>query len=43
MPDGRRLVFKTGAGGVLDAFAIQNADGSGPRRPHLPDRPAPQG
>jgi serine/threonine-protein kinase len=29
MPDGRRLVFKTEAGGVLGALAIQNADGSG--------------
>jgi serine/threonine-protein kinase len=29
MPDGRRLVFKTEAGGVLGALAMQNADGSG--------------
>ncbi len=29
MPDGRRLVFKTEAGGVLGALAIQAADGSG--------------
>ena len=29
MPDGQRLVFKTEAGGVLGALAIQAADGSG--------------
>ena len=29
MPDGRRLVFKTEAGGVLGALAMQAADGSG--------------
>jgi serine/threonine-protein kinase len=29
MPDGRRLVFKTEAGGVLGALAMQSADGSG--------------
>jgi serine/threonine-protein kinase len=29
MPDGRRLVFKTQAGGVLGALAMQAADGSG--------------
>jgi len=29
MPDGRRLVLKTEAGGVLGALAMQNADGSG--------------
>jgi serine/threonine-protein kinase len=29
MPDGRRLVFKTEAGGVLGAVAVQAADGSG--------------
>ena len=29
MPDGRRLVFKTEAGGVLGALAMQPADGSG--------------
>jgi Tol biopolymer transport system component len=29
MPDGRRLVFKTEAGGVLGALATQAADGSG--------------
>ena len=29
MPDGRRLVFKTEAGGALGALAMQAADGSG--------------